>query len=227
MENVRKWKISPDNKQGWCIIHEKDGKDGDGKNLNVSKTTKKDNENNNKMMRKWQKREWKKAENGKSVNGKRQKMAKVFKKATVVCVPKCPEWRWCISVFFFPLSLLHNFERLSTLLAHTLSFYLHPEIKFDIPWAKIKQDPLNQMLLPWGVPHVLKSYPISPSLVETDQCLFNVVESKTVLQCVVWISKESRFNNDFGKDFHLLDFCWNPIFLCWHWGKPRTESWQT
>ena len=78
-------------------------------------------------------------ENGKSVNGKRQKMAKVFKKATVVCVPKCPEWRWCISVFFFPLSLLHNFERSSTLLAHTLSFYLHPEIKFDIPWTKIKQ----------------------------------------------------------------------------------------
>ena len=53
-----------------------------------------------------------KNENGKSVND-----------ATVVCVPKWPEWMH-LSVF---LSSKPNFEHSSTLFAHTLSFYLHSD----------------------------------------------------------------------------------------------------
>ena len=54
---------------------------------------------------------------------------------------------------------------------------------------------------------MLKSYPSSPFLVETDQCLFNVVESKTVFYSV-WCEypKNRGLTMTLGKIFICLTF---------------------
>ena len=63
--------------------------------------------------------------------GDDEKDGKSVNDATVVCVPKCPEWK-CISLFFFPQKPPKNFEHSSTSLRiHCLSICT-PGIKCDV-----------------------------------------------------------------------------------------------